>query len=89
MLRSWLEKAPADAYTEWRQWRLSVFEMAASNELARRDRQKSLALLAAADARLNRLLRESADPEVKKRAREQLDFVEAREQTDREEHSRD
>jgi len=89
MLRAWLEKAPADAYTEWRQRQLAVFELGASDELARRDPQKSAALLAAAGARLNRLVRESADPELKKLARESLEYAEAREQSNREEHPRD
>jgi len=88
MLRTWLEKAPADAYTEWRQQQLAVFELGASDELARRDPQKSAALLAAAGARLNRLVREAKDSELKKSAAESLEYAEARAQSNREEHPR-
>jgi len=83
MLRAWLERAPADAYTEWRQWRLAVFEIGASAEIGRRDAQKSAALRAAAGAILNRLVRDTADAEVKELAKNSLEFVESREQEER------
>ncbi len=75
MLRDWLEKAPADAYTERRQLMLAILEIGAAG-IGSSDPPKCAAHKAAAGAVLRRLLETTTDDEIKQQARYYLGFAE-------------
>ena len=75
MIRDWLEKAPADAYTERRQLMLAILEIGAAG-IGSSDPPKCAAHKAAAGAVLRRLLETTTDDEIKQQARYYLGFAE-------------
>jgi hypothetical protein len=75
ILRQWLSRAPGDSLTNWRKLRLAQYEIGLAGEYGHQHPELSHTSETNARAILNTLLKESNDDDLKKRAKERLDYL--------------
>jgi hypothetical protein len=74
-LRDWLSRAPEDSSTNWRRFRLAEWQIFLSDTYHRQKPELSGGYEAKARAILNEILKQSDDGELKKHAKERLDYL--------------
>jgi len=75
VLRDWLSRAPDDSNTNWRRFRLAQWQIALGDKYLNTKPDASHSYNANARAILNSILKQSDDDELKKHAKERLDYL--------------
>jgi hypothetical protein len=75
VLRDVLSRAPEDSNTNWRRFRLAEWQITLSNKYVDTQPDRSRSYEAKARSILNAILRQSDDADLKKRAKDRLDYL--------------
>jgi hypothetical protein len=75
ILRDWLSRAPEDSNTNWRRQRLAESQIALADKYFDTKPELSRSYEAKARVNLNAILKQSDDNEVKRHAKERLDYL--------------
>jgi hypothetical protein len=75
ILRDWLSRAPEDSNTNWRRFRLAEWQIALGGEYGHQHPELSHSSETNARAILNAILKQSDDDELKKHAKDRLDYL--------------
>jgi hypothetical protein len=75
ILRDWLSRAPEDSNTNWRRLRLAEWQISLGDKYGRQKQELSNSYRTNARAILNSILKQSDDVELKKLAKDRLDYL--------------
>jgi hypothetical protein len=74
-LRDWLSRSPVDVNTNWRRFKLAQIQIGLSNKYSNTQPERSHTYETNARALLDGIIKHSDDEELKKRAKERLDYL--------------
>jgi hypothetical protein len=75
VLRDWLSRAPEDSNTNWRRFRLAEWQVGLGDKYLNTKPDLSHSYNASARAILNAILKQSNDAELKRRAKDRLEYL--------------